>query len=67
MISISINGEEHGIPAGLTVRALLDHLDLHERMVVVERNREILRRADYGDVNVNDGDTIELVHFVAGG
>jgi sulfur carrier protein len=36
-------------------------------MVVVELNREILERGRYGAVDVSEGDTIELVHFVGGG
>lgn len=66
-MKIMLNGEDRGIPAGLTVSQLLAHLDLNERLVVVERNKEIIRREAYGEVPVNDGDTIELVHFVGGG
>lgn len=62
-----MNGEAKEIPAGLTVSGLLAHLGLHERLVVVERNREIVRRGQYAEVPVNAGDTIELVHFVGGG
>jgi sulfur carrier protein len=35
--------------------------------VVVERNREILSRERYGEVEVEAGDVLELVHFVGGG
>ncbi len=66
-VLINLNGDDREIPAGLTVRELLSHLDLNERLVVVERNREVLRRAQYGDVQVREGDEIELVHFVGGG
>lgn len=66
-ITIRLNGEERGIPAGLTVRELLAHLELNEQLVVVERNREILRRGEYDQVPVAAGDEIELVHFVGGG
>jgi sulfur carrier protein len=66
-IAITVNGEEREVPAGLTVSDLLAHLGLHERLVVVELNREILRRGRYGQVPVSAGDTIELVHFVGGG
>lgn len=66
-ITLTLNGEERVVPAGLTVSGLLAHLDLHERLVVVERNREIVRRSQYAEVHVEAGDTIELVHFVGGG
>ncbi|UCC75093.1 MAG: sulfur carrier protein ThiS [Gemmatimonadota bacterium] len=66
-MTVTLNGEAKEIPAGLTVSGLLAHLGLHERLVVVERNREIVRRGQYAEVPVNAGDTIELVHFVGGG
>jgi thiamine biosynthesis protein ThiS len=36
-------------------------------MVVVEHNREILDRARLDAVEVREGDSLELVHFVGGG
>jgi thiamine biosynthesis protein ThiS len=66
-ISVVLNGEEREIPAGLNVRGLLSHLDLREGTVVVELNREIVRGERYDAVNIEPGDTIELVHFVGGG
>ncbi len=66
-IVITLNGEQREVPAGLTVSGLLAHLGLHERLVVVELNREILRRGRYGEAHVSAGDTVELVQFVGGG
>ena len=66
-IRIRLNGEERGVPAGLTVAQLLDRVGVDRREVVVERNREILRRDDLEAVDVEEGDTLELVHFVGGG
>ena len=66
-ITVELNGEARSVPAGLTVASLLEHLELHPGLVVVERNRVILRRDTYGDTPVVQGDTLELVHFVGGG
>jgi thiamine biosynthesis protein ThiS len=66
-IRVSINGEERDIAAGQTVADLLAGLGLRPELVVVERNREILERARYGEVRVGAGDALELVHFVGGG
>lgn len=66
-VSIRVNGDERAVPAGLSVAALLEHLGLHPRMVVVERNGQILRREACADTPVEPGDTYELVHFVGGG
>ena len=67
MIRVQLNGKEREIPPGLTVRGLLEMLELQPGMVVVERNREILSRSQFGDVRVEAGDRLELVHFVGGG
>ena len=66
-LRVRLNGKDREIEDGHTVTSLLESLDLHPGMVVVELNREILARDRYGDVPVGDGDTIELVHFVGGG
>ena len=66
-VRVQLNGKEREVPAGITVRGLLESLDLEPRMVVVERNREILARARYDEVSVGEGDRLELVHFVGGG
>ena len=66
-MTVEINGEPKTIPDGLDVAGMLGHLGLDPRMVVVERNRDILRREQLADVTVAAGDRFELVHFVGGG
>lgn len=66
-ITVTVNGDEREIAAGHTVKSFLESLDLHPGLVVVERNREILARDQYPEVEVEAGDVLELVHFVGGG
>lgn len=66
-VGVHLNGKERTIPAGLSVRELLEHLDLDPSVVVVELNREILGRDQYEGRTVREDDTVELVHFVGGG
>lgn len=66
-IEVQLNGEGRPVPSGVTVRGLLEHLELQPELVVVERNGEILRRDRYAEVLVEAGDVLELVHFVGGG
>ncbi len=66
-VSIVLNGESRRVAAGLSVDGLLRSLKLEPGMVVVERNREILARDAIGATAVENGDRIELVHFVGGG
>ena len=66
-IDVHLNGKERPVPAGTTVSALLEWLDLDPSLVVVELNREILDRNRYAEISVEAGDVLELVHFVGGG
>jgi thiazole synthase/sulfur carrier protein len=67
MLRILVNGAPREVPAPATLADLLAHLALDPRQVVVERNREIVRRARLAEVTLADGDAVELVHFVGGG
>lgn len=66
-IEIRVNGDARAVPAGLSATTLLEHLGLHPRMVVVERNGEILRADALASTPIAAGDALELVHFVGGG
>lgn len=67
MITIVVNGERREIPEGSTLTALLRRLEIDPRMVVVEHNRVIVRRAGLDGATVRDGDAVEIVQFVGGG
>jgi len=64
---VEINGKHREFVAGGSVLALLVELEIDPRLVVVERNREIVRRDDLDRVEVEDGDRFEIVQFVGGG
>jgi thiamine biosynthesis protein ThiS len=66
-VRVRLNGKERDVGEGHTVRSLLESLELHPALVVVELNKEILARDAYGATPVQEGDTLELVHFVGGG
>lgn len=66
-IDVVINGQPRKIEEGTTVSVLLDQLGLGERRVAVERNREIVPRAQHASTILADGDRLELVTFVGGG
>jgi thiamine biosynthesis protein ThiS len=66
-LTLTVNGEPREIPAPATLLDLLRRLELDPRMVVVEHNRAIVRRPRLGEVRLQDGDQVELVHFVGGG
>lgn len=64
---IQINGKPLDGFAGKTVAELLEAQGFSPVRVAVERNGEIVRRADFGTATLADDDKIEIVHFVGGG
>ena len=66
-LEIMVNGESRQVPGPASVADLLRHLGLDPRTVVVELNREIVRRPRLDETALADGDAVELVHFVGGG
>lgn len=66
-MQITVNGDAHEVPEGLTVRGLVEHLGLTEGPVAVERNREVVPRAEHPSTPLSAGDVLEIVHFVGGG
>lgn len=65
--TILVNGEPRRLSAPATLADLLQALKLDPRTVVVELNRQIVRRPVLEATTLADGDRVELVHFVGGG
>lgn len=66
-MQVTINGEIQQVRQNLTVSELLARLELDPKKVAMERNGEIVPRSTYADVELNDGDAIEIVQFIGGG
>lgn len=66
-LTVKVNGEKKEVPAGSNVEALLKHLGIGADRVAIERNLEILPRAQWASTQVLEGDRLEIVHFVGGG
>ena len=66
-MQVTVNGKPHDLAGSLSVRALLEHLDLAKGPVAVEINRVIVPRAEHPQTMVTEGDAIEIVHLVGGG
>ena len=64
---MTINGEEQHVADGLTVTALLQQLALPADRIAIERNRDILPRAEWPATAVQPGDSFEIVTLVGGG
>jgi thiamine biosynthesis protein ThiS len=62
-----INGKEQTFNDSLTLAQLVEQLGMKPDRVAVELNREIASRARWAEIKLNDGDKLEIVHFVGGG
>jgi sulfur carrier protein len=66
-IQVVINGQPRAVARGTTVAALISELGLGDRRVAVERNREVVPRAEHATTLLAANDRLELVTFVGGG
>ncbi len=66
-ITILLNGEPRTLSEGTSIAALAADIGLNPLKIAVERNREIVPRSTLADVVLEQGDELEIVHFVGGG
>lgn len=64
---IRVNGDPVELPAEVTILQLLEQLHIDSRLVAVEHNLSIIKRARYESTLIADGDQVEIVNFVGGG
>jgi thiamine biosynthesis protein ThiS len=62
-----VNGEEREVEPSTTVKQLLVSLGLGDTLVAVERNEQVVPRANHESTSLEEGDRVEVVHFVGGG
>ncbi len=66
-LSITLNGEPRSVTPGTSIAALASDIGLDPKKIAVERNLEIVPRSTLANVFIEDGDSLEIVHFVGGG
>jgi len=66
-MKLQINGESRDFSAPLSLAVLLDQLGMKADRVAVELNRSIVRREEWAQTSLGDGDQLEIVQFVGGG
>jgi thiamine biosynthesis protein ThiS len=65
-MEITVNGEKKSVNM-MSVLQFLQSLEIDSRRVAVEYNRGILPKSSYETTVLQDGDQLEIVHFVGGG
>ncbi|HPO14111.1 MAG TPA: sulfur carrier protein ThiS [Candidatus Hydrogenedentes bacterium] len=64
---VTVNGEERDLAPGSTLSDLLQQLGLNPKVVVAQRNGDIVPREDFPATMLADADIIDLIRFVGGG
>jgi len=65
-MKLTLNGEPYETTAQ-TVGALLEELKIQQGRVAVEVNLVIIKRAEFDQHRLAEGDAVEVVNFVGGG
>jgi len=66
-MEIIFNGKPRAISNDTSIQELLDQLRLDCLQVVVEHNRNIVPRQRFPEAILENGDILEVIHFVGGG
>ena len=66
-IAIRVNGEHRRISERTTLAELASDLGFAPDKIAVERNLAVVPRSTLANVLIEDGDELEIVHFVGGG
>ena len=66
-MQIQLNGKNHELAETCTLEELVRELSLSPQRVAIELNRSVVRREQWAQTILNEGDRVEIVHFVGGG
>jgi thiamine biosynthesis protein ThiS len=64
---VTLNGESRECPDRASLAQFIEHLQLKEDRVAVELNHQIAARNRWAETLLQEGDRLEIVHFVGGG
>jgi thiamine biosynthesis protein ThiS len=66
-MTLQLNGEQREVPDGLDLAGLVEWLELPPDRVAIERNLEVVKRANWHETRLENGDRLEIVRMVGGG
>ena len=66
-MEITLNGEKHALETGSNIVDLIEKLGLNMDKLAIERNLEIVPKSKFTMTIIEEGDKLEIVHFIGGG
>ena len=67
MITLTINGKERSLDQPTPLIDFLESLEVNTRFIAVAHNGLVIRREEFDDVTLAEGDEVEIVRAVGGG
>ena len=66
-MEITLNGEKYNLETGSNIVDLIEKLGLNIDKLAIERNLEIVPKSKFAMTIIEEGDKLEIVHFIGGG
>lgn len=67
-MKITVNGNGLEIQDEVKhIKGLIDFLALEDKPLIIEHNQQILQKEEHEKAVLENGDKVEIVHFVGGG
>ena len=66
-MNIIVNGSERHCPTDSNLSELLTLLDMQDKKIALEINKEVISRGEYDSYILNEGDAVEIIQAIGGG
>lgn len=66
-MELTVNGKKRAATDGVTITTLLEEWQINPLRVAVQLNEQIIKRELYERTSLHEGDTLEIMTFMAGG
>ncbi|GGP11792.1 sulfur carrier protein ThiS [Oceanobacillus neutriphilus] len=67
-MKITVNGNGLEVQEEVKhIKGLIDFLELEGKPLIIEHNQQILQKEEHEKAVLENGDKVEIVHFVGGG
>ena len=67
MINFIVNGKPHELPGPTGLLEFLESLEIKTQFIAVGYNGEVIEKENFGLIELNNGDVLEIVRPVGGG
>jgi sulfur carrier protein len=67
MLDVIVNGESRTLAGPVTIKELIQDMELQDKRIAIEINGEIVPASQHSNALIADGDHIEIVGAIGGG